>query len=107
MVIKVRDSGERTHARNPNLSRAHLTGDRPSPVVGLSLIEGIQISALDGPPISGQAAHKRRGAADRGEYRQGAGVVGSKRLFLGGLTAPAAGVASVGQDVVFNAHLVL
>jgi hypothetical protein len=30
-----------THARNPNLSRAHLTGDRPSPVVGLSLIEGI------------------------------------------------------------------
>jgi hypothetical protein len=26
---------------------------------------------------------------------------------LGGLSAPAAGVASVGQDVVFNAHLVL
>jgi hypothetical protein len=30
-----------THARNPTLSRAHLTGDRASPVVGLSLIEGI------------------------------------------------------------------
>ena len=41
MIIKVRDPGERTHARNPNLSRAHLTGDRPSPVVGLSMIEGI------------------------------------------------------------------
>jgi hypothetical protein len=53
VIIKVRDPGERTHARNSHLSWAHLTGDRPSPVVGISLIEGIQISALDGPAIGG------------------------------------------------------